>query len=65
MAPAERAAVANRLSTECERLALIGIRSLHPNLSPAEERLHLLTRKYGQSVVDAAFGRAPTTNSLG
>ena len=65
MTPAERAAVANRLSTECERIALIGIRSEHPNLSAADERLLLLTRKYGRSIAKVASGRAATTNSVG
>lgn len=61
MSPAERAAVASRLSVGVTRLAIAGILAERPAATPDELRHELARRRYGQALADAVFGQRPGT----
>ncbi len=56
LSPVERAALANRLSIDVERLARAGILALEPEASEARIRYLLAERRYGTALAQAAFG---------
>ena len=52
MTPSERVAVADRLSVDLTRLAIVGIRSQHPNATDEEVTYELARRRYGDEIAD-------------
>lgn len=55
MTPAERAAVADRLSIDVTRFAIAGIEAQLPGAGPERVRHELARRRYGRRLADAAF----------
>lgn len=58
LTPAEKAALANQLSIDVERLARAGILLDEPGASEARIRYLLAERRYGPKLAQAAFGSA-------
>lgn len=59
LSPTEKAALANRLSIDVERLARAGIALVEPDASEARIRYLLAERRYGTALAQAAFGSGP------
>ena len=55
MTSPERIAVADRLSRDVARLAIIGIRQAHPEFSDVDVMHELTRRRFGSPLADAAF----------
>ena len=61
MTPAERAAMADRLSVDVTRLAIAGIRAQHPDATDEEVPHELARRRYGDEI--AGLLRPGTTTA--
>ena len=59
VAPAEKGRRVGELNAAVRAAALIGIRLRHPDATPAEQRLYLLTLLYGDELVKKAYGWDP------
>jgi hypothetical protein len=57
--PHVRLAQAMALSKMTRELALAGLRSRHPDASPAELRVRLVVRLYGRDAAMRLFGEVP------
>lgn len=55
MSSAERATVAEQLSSACTALAIAGIRAANPALSEADLAYHLALRRYGRQLADEVY----------
>ena len=55
MTPAERATLAEQLTSDCTALAIAGIRATHGELSDADLRYHLALRRYGRQIADQVY----------
>ncbi len=58
-APHLRLEQTNALIAAVRELAIAGIRTRHPDISPEEIRLRLTVRLYGRSVAQRLFGPVP------
>ena len=51
----ERVALIEQLNVDVERLAIAGIRMIHPELSDSEVRHELARRRFGAELADEAY----------
>ena len=56
---ARRVELAFEMSAQAREISIAGIRSRHPELSPAEARTRLLRRLLGDELYEAAYRREP------
>ncbi len=56
MSPAQRGALMEALNRDCERMAMAGIRSRHPNATDREVLMRLGVLRNGPELMKAAFG---------
>ena len=56
MSPAQRGALLEALNRDCERMAMAGIRSRHPNATDREVLMRLGVLRNGPELMKAAFG---------
>lgn len=56
MTPAQRGALMEALTRDCEQLAIAGIRSRHPNATEHEVLMRLGVLRNGPELMKAAYG---------
>ena len=61
MTPAERAAVADRMSVDVATMAISGIRRRHEDISDRDLLRELVRRRHGQQLADAAMDHIDPT----
>lgn len=59
MSVAERVELIDQLNADVERMAILGIRATHPDLSEPEIRHELARRRFGAALADKAYRNHP------